>query len=50
MSGGGGEYEVQKGFGWTNAIILEFLNKYGWRVKADGTTNQSNDNVSRRRR
>ncbi|XP_046987728.1 trehalase-like [Schistocerca americana] len=27
--GGGGEYEVQLGFGWTNGIILEFLDKYG---------------------
>lgn len=27
--GGGGEYEVQDGFGWTNGIILELLQKYG---------------------
>ncbi|XP_059224425.1 trehalase isoform X2 [Stomoxys calcitrans] len=27
--GGGGEYEVQKGFGWTNGVIIEFLNQYG---------------------
>ncbi|XP_073844790.1 trehalase isoform X2 [Musca autumnalis] len=27
--GGGGEYEVQKGFGWSNGIIIEFLNNYG---------------------
>lgn len=26
--GGGGEYEVQLGFGWTNGIIMEFLNMY----------------------
>ncbi|GBP08261.1 Trehalase, partial [Eumeta japonica] len=27
--GSGGEYDVQKGFGWTNGVIIEFLNKYG---------------------
>lgn len=33
--GSGGEYEVQLGFGWTNGIILEFLQKYGSRVTAE---------------
>uniref|UniRef100_A0AB38ZE60 Trehalase n=1 Tax=Ectomocoris sp. TaxID=3104572 RepID=A0AB38ZE60_9HEMI len=28
-SGAGGEYEAQNGFGWTNGIALEFLNKWG---------------------
>ncbi|KMQ83153.1 trehalase, partial [Lasius niger] len=23
--GGGGEYNVQEGFGWTNGIVFEFL-------------------------
>lgn len=27
--GGGGEYTVQSGFGWTNGVILELLAKYG---------------------
>lgn len=27
--GGGGEYEVQKGFGWTNGVIIELLSKNG---------------------
>ncbi|KAJ9597755.1 hypothetical protein L9F63_011363 [Diploptera punctata] len=27
--GKGGEYENQIGFGWTNGVILEFLDKYG---------------------
>lgn len=27
--GGGGEYEVQDGFGWTNGVVLELLDKYG---------------------
>ena len=28
-AGGGGEYEVQVGFGWTNGVALELLSKYG---------------------
>ena len=27
--GGGGEYIVQAGFGWTNGVALELINKYG---------------------
>nr|QFR37592.1 trehalase 1A [Odontopera bidentata] len=27
--GGGGEYNVQEGFGWSNGVVLEFLNIYG---------------------
>lgn len=27
--GGGGEYEVQLGFGWTNGVIMELLDRYG---------------------
>ncbi|CAH0719622.1 unnamed protein product, partial [Brenthis ino] len=27
--GGGGEYQVQDGFGWTNGVILELLQRYG---------------------
>lgn len=26
--GGGGEYEVQLGFGWTNGVILQLIDKY----------------------
>ncbi len=26
---GGGEYEVQSGFGWTNAVLLKFLDELG---------------------
>ena len=28
-SGGGGEYEVQTGFGWTNGVLVEFMAVYG---------------------
>lgn len=34
--GGGGEYEIQEGFGWTNGVIMEFLDKYGQQVTATG--------------
>lgn len=30
--GGGGEYETQMGFGWTNGVIMELLKKYGDRL------------------
>lgn len=27
--GGGGEYEIQTGFGWTNGVVIDLLTKYG---------------------
>lgn len=33
--GGGGEYVVQSGFGWTNGVILEMLNAHGDKLTAD---------------
>ncbi|XP_057324477.1 trehalase-like isoform X2 [Microplitis mediator] len=33
--GGGGEYTVQLGFGWSNGLILDLLNKYQNRLSAD---------------
>ena len=30
--GGGGEYEVQLGFGWTNGVVLDFLDMYSDRL------------------
>lgn len=32
----GGEYEVQKGFGWTNGVVLDFLNRYGSTIRSPG--------------
>ncbi len=32
--GGGGEYGVQLGFGWTNGAVLDFLSTYGKRISA----------------
>ncbi|XP_067002747.2 trehalase [Anabrus simplex] len=34
--GGGGEYTVQSGFGWTNGVVMEFLATYGERLTANG--------------
>jgi alpha,alpha-trehalase len=34
--GGGGEYEVQKGFGWSNGAVLDLLNRYGATLKSPG--------------
>ena len=33
--GGGGEYTVQSGFGWTNGIVLELLQRYGKELQLD---------------
>lgn len=33
--GGGGEYNVQFGFGWSNGVIIEYLTKYGDMLTAD---------------
>nr|CAB3267232.1 trehalase-like [Phallusia mammillata] len=29
VPGSGGEYDVQTGFGWTNGVVLSFLDRYG---------------------
>jgi len=34
QAGGGGEYEVQEGFGWSNGVILDLLLRYGDRLRA----------------
>lgn len=46
-AGHGGEYEVQEGFGWTNGVVLNFLNKYGGVLDApsSGTKKFSSDIV-----
>lgn len=32
-AGGGGEYEVVIGFGWTNGVVLDFLSRYGDKLR-----------------
>ncbi|GAB0092045.1 Trehalase [Sergentomyia squamirostris] len=36
--GHGGEYEVQIGFGWSNGVIIELLDKYGGVLSAPGSS------------
>ncbi|KAI9292050.1 glycoside hydrolase [Neoconidiobolus thromboides FSU 785] len=38
-SGGGGEYQVQTGFGWTNGVLLSILNLFNKDLKAPKCTN-----------
>lgn len=33
--GGGGEYEVQLGFGWSNGLVMDLLDKYGDKLTAE---------------
>ncbi|XP_051859401.1 trehalase isoform X1 [Drosophila albomicans] len=35
--GGGGEYGVQTGFGWSNGVIIEWLAKYGRQISLSNT-------------
>lgn len=43
VSGGGGEYDVQTGFGWTNGVMLYFLQRYGWNPDLKLPTNYTSD-------
>ncbi|VFV31203.1 low quality protein: trehalase [Lynx pardinus] len=36
--GGGGEYEVQEGFGWTSGVVLMLLDRYGHRLSSGTQT------------
>ncbi|MEO5675148.1 MAG: alpha,alpha-trehalase TreF [Chitinophagales bacterium] len=31
LTGGGGEYPLQDGFGWTNGVLLKLIREYGYR-------------------
>lgn len=31
--GGGGEYVVQTGFGWSNGVIMALLDRYGGKLR-----------------
>ncbi|XP_058459133.1 trehalase isoform X2 [Malaya genurostris] len=44
--GGGGEYEVQTGFGWSNGAVMDLLNKYGDRITTDDSENNAGALVS----
>ena len=32
-AGGGGEYDVQTGFGWTNGVVIDFMVTFGDEVR-----------------
>lgn len=34
-AGGGGEYKIQTGFGWSNGVALAFLDEFGWPADRD---------------
>ncbi|XP_065165308.1 trehalase-like isoform X2 [Atheta coriaria] len=44
--GGGGEYEVQLGFGWSNGVILDLLYRYGDQLSStEDETTEATENV-----
>ncbi|XP_060862084.1 trehalase-like [Metopolophium dirhodum] len=45
-TGGGGEYIPQTGFGWSNGVVLEFLNQW-YSVKTDTDEPSNNDGGSK---
>ncbi|XP_018571291.1 trehalase isoform X2 [Anoplophora glabripennis] len=47
--GGGGEYEVQEGFGWTNGVIIDLLSRYADELTVDDpppTTEESSTSTN----
>lgn len=42
MYGGGGEYTVQSGFGWTNGVVLEFIHEYFSKRNSDDSDRNNN--------
>lgn len=46
VSGGGGEYEVQKGFGWSNGVVLDLLDRYGPTMTSPGANKNDIDKNS----
>ncbi|XP_048254050.1 trehalase-like isoform X2 [Haliotis rufescens] len=39
--GGGGEYDIQTGFGWTNGVVLDLLSRHGDILTTDKTTSDA---------
>nr|ACP28173.1 soluble trehalase [Locusta migratoria manilensis] len=48
--GGGGEYEVQTGFGWTNGVALQLLMSYGETLQATPTASNQTSRRSAKSR
>ncbi|KAM3964472.1 trehalase [Aphomia sociella] len=47
--GGGGEYNVQFGFGWSNGVVLEFLTKYGKQLAAEDSLNSEESSTTNKK-
>lgn len=45
-AGGGGEYEVQEGFGWTNGVILDLLKTYQSEMNWKDNVEEDSTNTS----
>ncbi|XP_037091996.1 trehalase-like isoform X2 [Pollicipes pollicipes] len=41
LPGGGGEYDVQLGFGWTNGVAMAFADEYGSQLRAPSAAARS---------
>jgi hypothetical protein len=42
-AGGGGEYDVQTGFGWTNGVVIDFMATFGDEVMIGHCHNRLNE-------
>lgn len=45
LPGGGGEYDVVIGFGWTNGVVMDFLVRYGDRLRFTQTSASAQSTV-----
>ena len=41
QEGGGGEYTVQTGFGWTNGVLIEFISVFGDELLEESTESKA---------
>ena len=39
--GEGGEYVVQTGFGWSNGVVLDFLDEFGEDLQVSGSSTRT---------
>ncbi|XP_013143015.1 PREDICTED: trehalase-like [Papilio polytes] len=44
--GGGGEYTVQAGFGWSNGVVLEMIKNYAYKMTATANPELSDESIS----
>ncbi|XP_046606777.1 trehalase-like isoform X1 [Neodiprion virginianus] len=46
--GGGGEYNVQTGFGWTLGVIMEFMDQWGESISSEDSASNSDSDAAER--